>query len=194
MGRMTCAIAAFAVVSIVFLGCSTNYMTMRQNMFSGRRALEEGDYARAEQLFLRSAQAEPSPQAYAFAATAAYKANDLPNAERFVDEALRLDGNSYAYMRMLAYRSLILLKEGRSQEGVQALDNYLSYGNYYPMPSYGEVRQILSSGAVYLPRLEQLLDDEVRTYESDYAQYYGEGTGYLAEKYYGPVGHTVPER
>ncbi len=42
---------------------------------------------------------------------------------------------------------------------------------------------MLKTGHVDIVRLERLLDDDVRRYESDIAQWYGEGTGYFAEKY-----------
>ena len=162
-------------------------------MFEGKQALEREDYAEARQDFAAVARTQPTAGAYAFAATASYKMNDLPDAERFINEASRLDGRSTAGMRILGYKALILLREGRRTEGIDALNAYLSYSTYYPMRNYRAVADMARTGRVDLPRLERLIDSEVRRYESDMAEYYGEGTGYFAERYGAPYVRIVPD-
>ena len=93
-------------------------------LFEGRRALERGDYGPAREDFLKAAQVEPSAEAYAFAATTSYRMNDLEGAQRFINEGLKLDGKSDFYLRILAYKALILFKEGKQEEGLEALRAY----------------------------------------------------------------------
>ena len=194
MGRAIPAIAIIAVVSVVFLGCSQPYMRARNDMFQGRRALDAGDFLSAEQLFVRAAQAQPSAAAYAFAATAAYNANDLQNASLFIDEAFKVNGKLSASPRMLAYKSLVLFRQGRQAEAMDAIDAYLAYGvSYYPIRNAGTIRRMMATGPIDLVYLEGLLEYDVRRYESDMAQWEGEGTGRIALKY-GPGVAGVPEK
>ena len=194
MGRAIPAIAIIAVVSVVFLGCSQPYMRARNDMFQGRRALDAGDFLSAEQLFVRAAQAQPSAAAYAFAATAAYNANDLQNASLFIDEAFKVNGKLSASPRMLAYKSLVLFRQGRQAEAMDAIDAYLAYGvSYYPIRNAGVIRRMMATGPIDLVYLEGLLEYDVRRYESDMAQWEGEGTGRIALKY-GPGVAGVPEK
>lgn len=194
MGRAIPAVAILAVVSVVFLGCSQSYIHARKDMYEGRRALDEGEFGRAEQLFVRAAQADPSAAAYAFAATAAYNANDLQNAGVFIETAYKLNGRSDAYLRMLAYKSLILFRQGRQAEATDVINTYLSYGAaYYPIKNADTIRRMMATGPIDLAYLEGLLEYDVRRYESDITQYKGAGTGYLAERYGPPAVHSVPE-
>ena len=193
MARIAWSAAVFAVLSVILWGCAGPYNASRKSMFEGRGFLQEGDYGPARQDFIKAARIEPSAEAYAFAATACYKMNDLEGAQRFINEAQKLDGKSDFYLRILAYKVLVLLKEGRREEGLEALRAYHNlYKNYYPLQSYEQVARVLRTGQVDLVRLERLLDQDVRQYESDIAQFYSEGTGYFAERYGRPFGSWVP--
>jgi tetratricopeptide (TPR) repeat protein len=195
MARITWGAAAFAVLFMILWGCAGPDYAARKSIFEGRRFLETGDYGPAREDFIEAAQVEPSAEAYAFAATASYKMNDLTEAQRFIDEAQKLDGKSDFYLRILAYKALILLKEGRPEQGIEALRTYHHrYKNYYLLKNYGQVEKVIRTGQVDLVRLERLLDEDVRRYESDMAQWHGEGTGYFAERYGGPFVTTVPSR
>ena len=73
--------------------------------------------------------------------------NDLEDARRYVDEGLELDGSSDFYMRLLACKALVLLKEGRRDEGLEALRTYYDrYKNYYPMRSREDVERMVHHG------------------------------------------------
>ena len=77
---------------------------------------------------------------------------------------------------------MILFKEGRREEGLEALRAYHDrYKNYYPLKNYEQVERMMRTGQVDLARLERLLDEDVRRYESDIAQYW-RGYGILRAK------------
>jgi tetratricopeptide (TPR) repeat protein len=195
MARIAWSAAIFAALFVILWGCAGPDNAARKSIFEGRRFLETGDYEPARQDFIKAAQVEPSAEAYAFAATASYKMNDLEDARRFINEAQKRDGKSDSSLRILAYKALVLFKEGRREEGLDALHAYHDrYKSYYPLENYEQVERVLSTGQVDLVRLERLLDGDVRRYESDIAQWYGEGTGYFAERYGRPFVNMVPSR
>ena len=186
-------VALLVMLPLMVLSCAGPYAASKRDIFEGKQLLAVGEYAGAQQEFVRAIEAQKSAWAYALAATASYKLNDLPDAQYYIDEALKMDGRSNAYLRILAYRALILLTEGREQEGIEALRQYLdTYRNYYPIPHRREIERMVNSGVVDLARLEVLLDDGISRYESDVDQWVGTGTGYLAERYGPPTVLGVP--
>ena len=177
--------------SATLLACSTPYYTYKQEMFQGRRLLTMGEYAQARNEFVKAARTMPDSYSNAFAATASYKLNDMASAERFIQEAATLNGRGYSYLRILAYRALILLKEGR-KEGFDALRDYLAiYQNEYPLTSILKVEAMVRTGNVNLSLLEALLDEQLRTYEGDMDQFLSTGTGWYGMKYGSPAGWSV---
>jgi uncharacterized protein HemY len=101
MARIASSVAVFTLLFVILGGCAGPDNAARKSMFDGRRFLETGDYGPARQDFIKAAQIEPSAEAYAFAATASYKMNDLAGARRSIDEAQKLDGKSDYYLRIL---------------------------------------------------------------------------------------------
>jgi tetratricopeptide (TPR) repeat protein len=165
----------------------------KQEMFQGRRLLDREQYAQARDEFVKAARMMPDSYSNAFAATASYKLNDTAGAERFIQEAAKLDGKGYSYLRILAYRALILLKEGRQKEGLDTLRDYLAtYQNENPLTSILRVEAMVRTGNVNPPLLEALLDEQLRTYESDIDQFLSNGTGWYGMKYGPPAGWSVP--
>ncbi len=179
------SLAAVAVL-ITVSACSTSFIAYSNNMFNAKRFLEYGQYREARADFVRAAEARRTAEAFAFAATAAYKLNDLPAAEQYIDDAARLDGRTDFYMRILGYRALILLREGRQDEGLNALERYAyAMSNTYPMTSTARVQVMAQTGQVNLPLLEGLIDEAVNSYEYDLAQARESRTGYFANRYGG---------
>ena len=193
MKRTVWTMALLAASLVMLVSCAGPYIQSRSDIFKGRQLLANEEYAEARQEFVKAAEAQPSTWAYAFIATASYKMNDLAQAQAAIDDALKMDGRSDAYMRVLAYKGLILLKEGRREEGIEALRYCLNaYRDYYPIPHRGEIERLLNAGASDLPRLERLLDQAIKSYESDIAEWLSTGTGYMAERYGKPLGREVP--
>jgi tetratricopeptide (TPR) repeat protein len=148
-------------------------------MFHGKRLLREDDYADARIDFLKAAEARKWPAAYAFAATASYKMGDLTGAERYLAEAERLDRGDYSYVRVLGYRALTLLKQGRENEGREALQQYALILRSISSPMGAKQIEIwMRQPQMDLPGLEKLIDEQVGRYESDIEQYQSTGTGF----------------
>jgi tetratricopeptide (TPR) repeat protein len=164
---------------LLTLSCSTSYDMYAQNMFHGKRLLQNQEYAEARIDFVKAAEGQRWPSAYAFAATASYKMGDLASAERYIMEAERLDGRDYSYLRTMGYKSLILLKEGKENEGMEALKRYSQVLRSVSSPMGARRVEVWSrQQPMDLPALERLIDEQVGQYESDIEQFQGSGTGF----------------
>jgi uncharacterized protein HemY len=178
------------VCALALPGCSTAYHTYRWDISAGKKMLDAGEYSQAREDFIGAAKAEPSePASYALAATTSYKMNDLQAASQSITEAAKRDNHSDAYIRILGYKTLILLKQGREKEGLDALHAYIvAYEREYGPQNVRRVRAMWRSTHIDLPALESLLDGEIAVYESDMQQFRSSSTGWFASKY----GSTTP--
>jgi tetratricopeptide (TPR) repeat protein len=182
------------VLVAALLGCASvkQYDTYRKDMWNGKKLLGEGEYKPALEDFLSAAKAMPNePESYAFAATASFKMNDVDAASGYIREAVKLNKPNDAYIRILGYKALILLKQAKQKDGMEALSDYIqAYQKEYAPQNVREVRTMWRTKNVDLSALQQLLDEEIWVYESDMEQFRKSGTGWFAAKY----GTTVPNR
>ena len=188
MKRIFCLVTALCAVAL--LGCSTAYQTYRSDIGTGKKMFDAGEYRQAREDFMNAAKADPTQaDPYALAATASYKMNDLQTASQSIAEAAKRSGTSDAHIRILGYKALILLKQGRQEEGLDALHAYIAaYENEYGPQNVREVRAMWRGKQIDLRVLEGLLDGEIEVYESDMQQFRSSGTGWFAMKY----GTTTP--
>ncbi len=169
------------MVGLLACSCSTSWDMYAEDMFHGKRLLRDQEYAGARADFVKAAEVQKWPSAYAFAATASYKMGDLASAERYATEAERLDlnGKDYSYVRTLGYKSLIFLKEGRENEGLEALKQYAQVLRSISSPNGARQVELLAKQQPRdLPGLEKLIDEQASQYESDIEQFQGTGTGF----------------
>jgi len=177
---------ALLLVSAAFLlSCSTPFSIYTENMFRGKKALDETDYEQAKDYFMKAAETYRNGSALAFAATASYKLGDLSGAEQTIGEAERLDrghtfdGRYFPSVRIMGYKALILLREEKEDEGIGTLSQYLEMYKYVHSGStVREIEVMVRKRQFNLARLEVLIDDEVKWYEDDVDQYLRTGTGY----------------
>jgi tetratricopeptide (TPR) repeat protein len=183
MKRAFCLVIVACAVAL--LGCSTTYHEYRSDILKGKRMLDTGEYREAHEAFTGAAKAQPAePASYALAAAASYKMNDLQAASESIQEAAKRGKNSDAYIRILGYKTLILLRQGREREGLDALHAYIvAYEREYAPRNVREVRAMWRVKHIDLPALESLLDGEIEVYESDMQQFRSSGTGWFAAKY-----------
>jgi tetratricopeptide (TPR) repeat protein len=168
-----------AAIALLSLSCSTEWNIYSGDMFHGKRLLRDEDFAAARNDFLRAAEAQRWPSAYAFAATASYKMGDLASAEQYIAEAERLDGKDYSYVRVLGYKALTLLKQGNEEEGQEVLQQYAWVLRSISSPMGARQIEIwIRQQHMDLPELEKLIDQQVGQYESDIEQYQSTGTGF----------------
>jgi hypothetical protein len=104
---------------------------------------------------------------------------DLASAERYAMEAERLDAGHFSYVRVLGYKGLILLREGKENQGLEALTQYVQVLRSISSPTGArQIEVMIKRQPIDLPGLEKLIDEQVSQYESDIQQYLGTGTGF----------------
>ena len=134
--------------------------------------------------FLKAAESEKRPGALALAATASYKLNDFPAAAQYLAEAERAGKLDFFYFRVTGYKALVLLQEGKKEEGLRTLGIYIqNYKGAYDSESIRELEFLWKRSKVDLPRLEKLIDRQVTEYENAMDQYDKTGTGSIKQTY-----------
>lgn len=181
------------VLCLVILGltsltvaCSSTrtYGVYERDIIAGKQLLRMGDYTEARSDFLKAAESEKRPEALALAATASYRLNDFPAVTQYLAEAERAGKLDFSYFRIMGYRALVLLQEGKKEEGLRTLGEYIqAYKKAFDSDTVSDVEFMWKKGTVDLPRLEKLIDHQVTEYENAMDQYNKTGTGSLKQSY-----------
>jgi hypothetical protein len=190
MTRILC-VAWVAICLALTASCTTPYTLYRQDIFAGKQALRQGEFGEARSYFLKAATEQKRATAFAYAATASYKLGDLASAEGYISEAERAEGGTYSYIRIAGYKALILLKEGKKEEGLAALKTYIDdYRLVYPLMTIDNVENMWKKGKIDQALLEKLLDEQITNFENEIEQAATTGTGYYSTR--PPVGGLIP--
>lgn len=169
------------IAALLGASCSTTYQTYRSDLFEGKKLLRQEEYVKARDLFVKASGEEKRAAPFALAATASYKLNDLSAAETYVNQAEKAEGRAYYYLRIAGYKTLILLKEGKKKEGMDALRSYIEYYSYqYPLMNIEQVKAMYRKGEIDLPALENIVDEQITTYENEIEQAVTTGTGFYS--------------
>jgi tetratricopeptide (TPR) repeat protein len=154
-------------------------MAYQRDMFDGINLLRQGEYEQARTYFVQAAEEQRDARSLAFIATANYKLNDLTEAEHYLTEAEGFGRYGFSLLRIAGYKALVLLKENKKTEGMEALRDYIGYYRHvYPMPSIEEVERMWKTDKIDMTVLETLIDVQVTTYEKDIDQYLTTRTGW----------------
>jgi tetratricopeptide (TPR) repeat protein len=165
-------------LNFLCIACSTTYYAYSKGIFHGKEALKKGDYTEAKRNFEEAYQKDKTPDALMYLAIIDYKTNNLDSAERLIREAETMGSGNYHYLRVLGYKALILLKRYRDQ-GIEALDRYVAfYALCDPLMSINDVREMVRSGNIDMPRLESLIEEQASWFENDVELYWNSGVGY----------------
>ena len=158
------------ILSLAFLilTCSSTapFRVYERHVETGKKLLRDGEYPQAKTEFVRASEVERRPEALALAATASYKLNDLQASALYITDAERAGNPGSFYFRIAGYKALTLLREGEEQQGLKVLGDYTqAYKQVYDSASMPQVEYMWRKGRVDLPRLEQLVDQQVTEYE-----------------------------
>lgn len=163
----------------VLSSCATSYSDYRNNFVKGKEMMARGEFQEARMYFVRASQSQQIPEALAYAATASYKMSDIENAERYIGDAKNYNGKGFSDLRIAGYRALILLKKGRTSEGMKALREYIAlYSHLYPLDTIGEVETMAEKNTIDLKKLETLLDEQITWYNDEVEQFQKTRTGF----------------
>ena len=177
-GIKKACIGAIVLLASLILSCAsdTGFVTYREGLFQGYKSLRYSDYQLALQQFLRANQGDPTRAwPLALAGQAAYQMGNYDQATQYLAQAeARVKGQDDGYLVVKAYQSLIAFRDGRQQEGIEALTEYVRVlGSWYSYPdnTYFEVKRICQSGRIVLPTLEGLVNHQMSWYESNAMQW-----------------------
>jgi hypothetical protein len=163
----------FVVCSLVLLQCSFPSAT---SIAQGKALLAEGKYGEAKSRFLDAGKDGPDADALVLAATASYKAKDIPEAIRLIQLAEKNKRQGATTVRMAGYKALILYSQGKEKEGEDVLRGYIRlYNNHTSMMinTAGDTRAMevmLRSGRMDVAVLEKMMDYQMDTYEEEFAE------------------------
>ena len=175
-------VLCLGMLGLTFLtvGCSStkSYTVYERDIVTGKQLLRQGDYTEARSDFLKAAEREKQPEALALAATASYKLDDLPAVTQYIAEAERAGKPGFSYFRIAGYKALALLHEGKKEEGLKALGEYIqAYKRTFDSDTVPDVEFMWKKGNVDLPKLEKLIDRQLIEYENAVDWYNSTGTG-----------------
>jgi hypothetical protein len=166
---LTCVIA----IPLLVFGCYSPLSYFTNNMYAGNQQLKQGQYSTALASFLKANTYHPSAGAYAFAAMAAYKMNDIPLADNYLVQATRgLTPNQVVTCIIYGYRSLVRFSQGNDPGGRQELIAYIAaYRNVVPgSATLREVEFMAMAPQVDTFALQKLIDQQIQQLPIDYDQ------------------------
>ena len=160
-------------VSLLVLGCVPPLATFTNDMYEGNQQLTQGQYSTALATFLKANTYHPSAGAYAFAAMAAYKMNDITLADNYLVQATQgLTPNQVVTCIIYGYRSLVRFSQGNDPAGRDELTAYIAaYRNVVPgSATLREVEFMAMAPQVDTFVLQKLIDQQIQQLPIDYDQ------------------------
>ena len=178
------AISLMVLSALILVSCSSaNYTAYSNEMLTGKNFLQDQEYEKAKEYFIQASNVQQNSASLALLGTTYYKMGDLANAERTIIEAERIDKSSDYYMRILGYKALILLKQGKP-EGISALKQYADYVKQLGIPlEMHEIEKMIRSNSANLAVLEPKIDEQIAWYEDESERWKKGQPGYFQEKY-----------
>lgn len=178
------AISIVVLSTLILVSCSaTKYEIYSNEMFTGKKLLQEKEYEKAKEYFVQASNIQQDSASLALLGTTYYKMGDIANAERTIREAERIDKNSSYLLRILGYKSLILLKQDKP-EGINALRQYVDYVKQLglPLETYN-IEEMIKNNSADLAILDPKIEEQATWYEDEMERWGNGEPGYFSEKY-----------
>lgn len=178
------AISIVVLSTLILVSCSaTKYEIYSNEMFTGKKLLQEKEYEKAKEYFVQASNIQQDSASLALLGITYYKMGDTANAERTIREAERIDKNSNYLLRILGYKSLILLKQDKP-EGINALRQYVDYVKQLglPLETYN-IEEMIKNNSADLAILDPKIEEQATWYEDEMERWGNGEPGYFSEKY-----------
>lgn len=178
MSRAGLILIAFVLASCASVGTNSDFGVYRDGVFKGVQYLQNGQNQLAVGEFLRANGGDPTqPMPMALAGQATYNMGDYATASQYLSQSLTIQSDSNAYLIVKAYQSLVALKQGRTQEGIKALGDYLrAYRVSYPEYTFSDVERMytlaVETGDINVAQLEPVITDQITQYESELFEFF----------------------
>lgn len=172
---------------LALCSCSTTYTVYSQNIFTGKKLLEEKEYAESRKYFQEAARNIRDSVSLTFLAVAEYRTGNLENAGRLIQEAAREELDVLYFVRTFGYKAIIVMKQDRAA-GIVALKDYINrYNTVYPLKTIKDLRKMVEAGIVDEARMETIINEQIWWYERDMEEFLTTGGGYYGERYSGSL-------
>jgi tetratricopeptide (TPR) repeat protein len=181
--RTAIGLTVLSTLILVFVSCSAKYAAYSNEMFTGKKLLQENEYEKAKERFVQVSNVQQDSASLALLGTTYYKMGDLTNAEHTIREAERIDKNSDYSLRILGYKSLILLKQNKP-EGFNTLRQYVDYLKQLGLPfEMDEIERMIGKNTVDYAVLDSKIEEQATWYEDEMERWRNGEPGYFAAKY-----------
>jgi len=177
-------VISFAVLStLVIVSCSANFTAYSNEIFIGKNLFQEKEYEKAKQYFIQASKDQRDSISLALLGSAYYKTGDIAGAERTILEAEKIDKNSDFLLRIIGYKSLVLLKQNKPG-GFDALKQYVKYVKLHQLPmEMHEFERMIEKNAADLTVLDAKIEEQTNWYEDEMRRFENNEPGYFSEKY-----------
>lgn len=178
------AISLTVLSTLIFVSCSTTkYEIYSNEMYTGKQIFQEQEYEKAKEHFVQASNIQKDSASLALLGSTYYKMGDIANAERTIREAESIDKNSSYLLRILGYKSLILLKQDKP-EGFKALRQYVNYVKQLGLPlEMRDIEMMIRKNTVDFAVLDPKIEEWAAWYEDENERLERGEPGYLSEKY-----------
>ncbi len=179
--RRKAVYGAIVLMFLFALACCSSTGT-NNTIFEGKALLDEGKYPQAKSVFLKAGEDRADVVSLAFAATAAYKAKDIPEAARLLDAADKFREQGGALLRIAGYKSLVLLAQGKETAGLDSLKRYIDLYDSLAATMVNtaadtrDMERMLKTRRIDVASLETAMDRQITSYEDEYRQISRGGT------------------
>ncbi|HOD75190.1 MAG TPA: hypothetical protein PKJ17_04135 [Syntrophorhabdaceae bacterium] len=173
--------AGIGIVLFACLFCScTTYGLYSRNVMVGKNLISEKKYDEAALYLTEAAGYNVDGAAFTYLAVAAYRQGELDRALGYITSAEKSPPDMLTSLRMYGYKALILI--GLKDPGaMKALKEYTDrYDSFFPLDSINDVKAMWRTGAVDLPRLEAIIEEQLQTHEEDLELYIYNNVGFYA--------------
>ncbi len=171
----------------VFVSCSTQYGAYSKEIYTGKKLLEEKEYEKSKELFSQASRDQRNSTSLAMLGTTYYKMGDIANAESSIKEAEKIDKNSESYMRILGYKSLILLKQG-DPDGYKALRQYADYVKNLNLPfEMHDILSMIAKQTADMAILDATIEKQIIWYENEMDNWNSGVPSYFSDKFGRPM-------
>jgi len=177
------AVSLMVFSALLMISCSAKYTAYSNEIYTGKNLFQEKDYEKAKQYFIQASKDQYDSVSLALLGSAYYKTGDLANAERTLLEAEKIDKNSEYLLRIIGYKSLVLLKQNKP-EGFNALKQYVNYVKKHQLPmKMHDFENMIEKNKADLVVLDANIEEQTNWYEDEMKRLLNNEPGYLTEKY-----------
>ena len=176
------AVSLTVLSALIFVSCSSKYAAYSNEMHTGKKLFQEKEYEKAKEHFVLASNVQQDSASLALIGTTYYKMGDIAHAESTIREAESIDKDSDSFLRILGYKSLILLRQDKA-EGFNALRQYVDYIKALNFPlEINDIEKMIGKNTVDFAILDPKIEEQATWYEDEKEKFRNGRPGYFSQK------------